>query len=275
MSYNHPSYNVTEKSSTWVERLARWGYATKGIVYGLIGMLALMAAFGLGGQTTDTNGALQTISRQPFGKFLLILITIGLLGYALWRLVESFLDAEHKGTDAKGIFTRIGYAISGLIYAGLAFTAAKLVIGAGTGNSNSQQDWTARILQQPWGQWLIGTIGALIIGMAFYMLYKAYKTKFQRELDLRELDAKEERVVINICRFGIAARAIVFVIIGFFLIQAARFSNANEVKGVDGALQTLGQQPFGKVLLSLVALGLVAYGVYMAVQARYKRLNVA
>lgn len=275
MSYNRPSYNLTQNPSTWVERLARWGYATKGIVYGLIGMLALTAAFGLGGQTTDSNGALQTISRQPFGQFLLILLTIGLLGYALWRFIECFQDPEHKGSDAKGILTRIGYAISGLIYAGLAFTSAKLVIGAGSGNSNSQQDWTARILAQPFGQWLIGTIGAIIIGMAFYMFYKAYKTKFQRELDLRELDSNQEKVIINICRFGIAARAIVFVIIGFFLIQAARFSNANEVKGIDGALQTVGQQPFGKVLLSLVALGLVAYGIYMAVQARYKRLEVA
>lgn len=275
MSYNRPSYNLSQNPSTWVERLARLGYTTKGMVYGLIGMLALMAAFGLGGQTTDSSGALRTISRQPFGKFLLVLITIGLLGYALWRFIECFQDPERKGTNVKGILTRIGYAISGLIYAGLAWTAAKLVMGAEAGKSNSQQDWTARILEQPLGQWLIGTIAVTTIAMGFYMFYKAYKTKFQRELDLRELDSNQEKLIINICRFGIAARAIVFVIIGFFLIQAARFSNAGEVKGIDGALHTLGQQPFGKILLSLVALGLVAYGIYMAVQARYKHLEVA
>lgn len=274
MSSNRPSYTVTANRSTWIERLARLGYITKGFVYGLIGVLALMAAFGLGGQTTDTTGALQTIATQPFGQFLLVLITIGLIGYALWRWIECIQDPEHKGSDAKGIFSRLGYAISGLIYAGLALTSARLVMGAATGGGNSQQDWTAFVLAQPWGNWLVATLGAFIIGLGFYMFYKAYKTKFTQELDLRNLEAKKQNLLINICRLGIFARGIVFVIIGFFLIQAARFTNPNEVKGIDGALQTLRQQPFGKFLLTLVALGLVAYGIYMAVKAIYKRIEV-
>ncbi|WP_254174234.1 DUF1206 domain-containing protein [Planktothrix pseudagardhii] len=274
MSSNRPSYTVTANRSTWIERLARLGYITKGFVYGLIGVLALMAAFGLGGQTTDTTGALQTIATQPFGQFLLVLITIGLIGYALWRWIECIQDPEHKGSDAKGIFSRLGYAISGLIYAGLALTSARLVMGAATGGGNSQQDWTAFVLAQPWGNWLVATLGAFIIGLGFYMFYKAYKTKFTQELDLRNLEPKKQNLLINICRLGIFARGIVFVIIGFFLIQAARFTNPNEVKGIDGALQTLKQQPFGKFLLTLVALGLVAYGIYMAVKAIYKRIEV-
>jgi hypothetical protein len=120
---------------------------------------------------------------------------------------------------------------------------------------------------------MIGTVGAIIIGMGCYRLYKAYHTKFRKRLDLRELNITQEKLVVNISRIGIAARGIVFILTGFFLIQAARQFDPNEVRGLDGILQTLAQQPFGKVLLCLVALGLIAYGIYMGVQARYRRIN--
>ncbi|MFY7804188.1 MAG: DUF1206 domain-containing protein [Limnoraphis robusta] len=254
----------------WVERLARFGYATKGAVYGLIGLLAVMAAFGnSNGKTTDINGALRTIAAQPFGRSLLILVAVGLVGYVIWRFVEAIKDPENKGTDAKGIATRFGAIISGLIYASLAFNAALLAIGSSIGGGNSQQTWTARVLSQPFGQWLVGTLGALIIGMGLYLIYQAYQTKFQKKLNLAELDYKQEKLIINVCRFGIAARGVIFMMLGFFLIQAARQFDPSQVEGLDGALQTLAQQPYGKILLAIVALGLIAYGIYMIVQARY------
>jgi hypothetical protein len=253
----------------WIEKLARFGYAAKGFVYGLVGFLAVLAAVNAGGKTTDTNGALTTIAAQPFGVFLLVLIAIGLVGYVIWCLVRALQNPENKK-----IYSRIGSLISGAVYASLAFNAAALAIGSNTGSQgNTQRDWTALALQQPLGQWLIGIVGALVIGLGFYQFYDAYRTKFRKQLDLSELERQQQDRLVAISRFGIAARGVVFTIIGFFVIQAARQSNPNRVRGLDGALQSLAQQPFGKILLGIVALGLVAYGIYMFVQAKYRRFR--
>lgn len=260
-----------------METLARFGYVAKGFVYAAIGILALLAAFTTGGKTTGTSGALQTIARQPFGQVLLALIAIGLVGYVIWRLVQAFNDPENKGTDAKGIFTRIGYFLSGVAYAAVAVNAALLAFGSSSGSSggsSSKQDWTATVMQQPFGRWLVGLAGALAIGIGFYRIYKAYKTKFRKQLDLRELSTQQEKWLVNICRFGIAARGVVFVMIGFFIIQAAKNYDPQKVKGLDGALLTLSQQSYGKILLGLMALGLIAYAVYLLVQARYRDIEI-
>jgi hypothetical protein len=258
----------------WVERLARFGYLAKGIVYAIVGILAVQAALGTGGKTTNAKGALGAIAAQPFGKFLLVLLVIGLIGYVVWRFIQAIKDPEHRGNDPQSLGRRIGAAISGLIYAGLAWTAIRLIMGSGGGGSgsSSQQDWTARLLLQPFGQWLVGLIGAFIIGFGFYQLYRAYKAKFRKDMKLREMSPTEETWATRLGRFGEAARGIVFIIIGFFLLQAARQSDASEVRGLDGALQALAQQPYGPWLLGIVALGLVAYGIHMGVQARYRRI---
>ena len=260
-----------------METLARFGYVAKGFVYAAIGVLALLAAFSAGGKTTDTSGALQTISNQPFGQILLALIAVGLVGYAIWRLIEAFNDPDNKGSDAKGIFSRLGYALSGLAYLGVAFNAALLAFGSSSGSSggsSSKQDWTATVMQQPFGRWLVGIGGALVIGIGFYRIYQAYKTKFRKKLNMSELNAKQEKWLVNISRFGIAARGVVFVMIGFFVLQAAKNYNPQQVKGLDGALQTLTRQPYGKVLLGLMALGLISYAVYLGLQARYRNFKM-
>lgn len=258
----------------WVERLARLGYTAKGIVYAIVGTLAVQAAFGAGGQTTDQKGALGAIASQPFGKFLLALVALGLIGYVIWRFVEAIQDPEHRGDDAEGVARRLGYAISGIIYASLAFSAVRLAMGsdASSSSSNSTQDWTARLMSQPFGQWLVGLVGAFIIGLGFYQFYKAYKAKFRKEMKLHEMTPTEETWATRIGRFGEAARGVVFVIIGFFLLEAARQADPNQARGLDGALQSLAQQPHGAWLLGIVALGLVAYGIHMGVQARYRRI---
>lgn len=260
-----------------METLARFGYVAKGFVYGAIGILALMTAFSVGGgKTTGTSGALQSIAQQPFGQILLILIAIGLVGYVIWRLVEAVNDPEDKGTDAKGIFSRLGYLMSGIAYVGVAFNAALLAFGSSSGSSgggNSKQDWTAMVMQQPFGRWLVGLGGAIILGIGVYRIYEAYKVKFRKKLNMSELNYQQEDWLVNISRFGIAARGVVFIMLGFFVLQAAHQSNPQQVKGLDGALYTLTQQPYGKVLLTLMALGLVAYAVYLFLQARYRRIK--
>ena len=169
----------------------------------------------------------------------------------------------------------MGYLFSGITYAGVAANAAALAIGASTGSGgNSKQDWTAMVLQQPFGRWLVGVAGALTIGIGFWRLYEAYKIKFRKKLNLKELSLQQKDWLFNISRVGIAARGIVFVMIGFFVLQAASQYNPEKVKGLDGALLTLTQQPFGKALLALMALGLISYAVYLLLQARYRSIEI-
>ncbi|MBD1827148.1 DUF1206 domain-containing protein [Microcoleus vaginatus GB1-A2] len=261
-------------SHPWFERLARLGYASKGLVYFIVGFLAAQAAFSMGGRTTDTRGALSEIVNQPFGKFLLFLVTIGIIGYALWRIVQTILDPEHQGQkiDAKRIAQRIGYALSALAYAGLALTAVKLIMGSGGGNSDRTEDLTAQVLAQPFGQWLVGLAGSIVIGVGFSYFYEAYKAKFRRHFKLDEMSPTEQTWATRLGRAGIAARGIVFVIIGFFLIQAARLSDASQTKGLGEVLGILAQQPFSPVILGIVPLGLIAYGIYSVIEARYRRI---
>ena len=267
---------LTNHASLWVERLGRFGYVSKGVVYGIVGLLAAQAAFGRGGKTTDTQGALQTIVNQPFGKFLLALVAIGLIGYVIWRFVQAIKDPENKGNDAKGLAVRIGYAVNGLIYASLALSAVKIVMGTGGGknSSDSTEDSTARLLSQPFGQWLVGTVGAIVMGVGFYEFYQAYTAKFCRNFKLNEMSDTEKTWATHLGRFGLAAKGVVYSIIGFFLIQAARQSKSKQVRGLEGALDSLARQPYGRWLLGIVAIGLIAYGVYYIVQARYRRINV-
>jgi hypothetical protein len=259
----------------WFERLARLGFAAKGVVYFVIGLLAAQAALGIGGKTTDTKGALGAIVTQPFGKFLLGLTAIGLIGYVLWRIVQTILDPEHphEEMNLKHIIRRGGSGISGLVYAGLAVTAVKLILGSGDGeSSHATQDWTARFLAQPFGQWFVGLAGAIGLGIGISYLYQAYTAKFRQAFKLHQMSQTEQTWATRLGRFGIAARGVVFGVIGIFLIQAARHANAAEAKGFGGALGALAQQPFGPWILGLVALGLIAYSLYSIVEARYRRI---
>ena len=265
---------ISHHPAEWIERLARFGYASNGAVYFLVGLLAVQAAFGPGGNKTGTEGALVTLVQQPFGQVLLGLLAFGLVSYAMWRFVEAINDPENKGNDIKGIATRLSYVANGLAYAALAWTAIQIIMGSGGGSSgNAKQDWTARLLNQPFGQWLVGTIGAGVIAFGCYYLYRAFTAKFRRKLNLSELGSVGREWVVAICRFGLAARSIVFFLIGWFVIEAAYMARASQVGGLDEALETLAEQPYGPWLLLIVALGLMSYGIYMVVQARYRRLD--
>lgn len=262
-------------SHPWVERLARFGYAAKGVVYFIVGLLAAQAAFGPGGQTTDTDGALSTILHQPFGKFLLALTAIGLIGYALWRFVQTIVDPEHSGepNSAQRILQRIGYAFSAIAYTGLAFTAVQLIRGIDSGGGDSTRDWTARLMDQPFGRWLVGLAGLVVLAVGVSYLYQAYKASFQRSFNLHRMNTTQRRWAKWLGQFGIAARGVVFGIIGSFLVLAAFQSNPNQARGLGGVLATLARQPFGPWLLGSIALGLIAYSGNCIIEARYRRIN--
>jgi hypothetical protein len=261
-------------ASPWIERLARVGYAAKGAVYMIVGWLATLAALRHGGKTTDSRGALLEILLQPSGPILLFAVSVGLFGYVAWRLVQAITDAEGKGRDAKGIITRIGYSVSGFIYGGLAVTALQLALGLATSNKgNSSRDWTARLMLLPQGHWLVVLIGTGVIGFGCYQIYAGYKYKLPEYPDLSTMGRAGHTWVRQSSRLGLTARGVVFNVIGIFLIRAAFHHNPNEVQGLGGALRTLQQQPFGPFVLGIVAVGLIAYGLYMLMLARYRHIS--
>ena len=267
----HVARRATHGAPHWIEKLARAGYAAKGVVYGLIGVLALMAAFGEGGQVGGGQEAVRTIGSQPFGAFLLVVTGIGLAGYAIWRFVQAALDPENVGADAKGIAKRLGYTGSGLMYGALAILALQIGLGGGDGGG-SEQTYVAKVLAEPFGQLLVGAIGVFVIAAGIYQLYKAYTAKFVRDLKTNEMSATERTWAERLGRLGYAARGVILPIIGFFVVKAAITYEPGQAKGIGGALATLASQPFGTILLIVVAAGLVAYGAFQLVQAKYRRI---
>lgn len=260
----------------WVSVFARCGYAAKGIVYLIIGGLAGAAAIGHGGATTDQHGAIRAIYQEPFGRFLLVVVAIGWLGYALWSELQATLDTDHRGTDAKGIIARIAYAVVGVTYAGLAIAALRLVAGSGSAGPSSTaqtQGWTARLLAHGWGVALVILAGLVVLVIAGVLFYRAYSAEFRRSLNLGLPGGGEW--VVWLGRLGYAALGVVFGIIGLFLIVAAAQRNPGKVKGLDTALQALAQQPLGHLTLAVVALGLICYGLYSIAEARFRRVTAA
>ena len=201
-------------------------------------------------------------------------IAAGFVGYTLWRLTQAIQDTDHKGSDAKGIVVRLGCAVIGLIYGSLAVTAVRLVMGMGARHDDeeSSQEWTATLLVQPFGQWIVGAIGVGIIVFALHQCYLAYTTKFLEQVDRSAMSRRVDTWVRRVGRLGLTARGIVFTVIGVFLIVAGLTANPNQARGLSGALRALEQQPFGPWLLGGVALGLMAYGLYMLLLARYRRM---
>lgn len=274
----HEAGQAAKSTATnrWMLLLARCGYATKGVVYLIIGVLAVQVALGAGGATTDQRGALRTISDQPLGRVLLVIVAVGLLGFALWSLIQAIFDPEGRGTKAKGIVARLGSAALAISYAALSFGAFQLVLGSGNGgksSTTSTQEGTAVLLRQPFGPALVILVGLVVIGIACFLFFRAYTANFQSRLNLTTVSAQVRKLMINIGRVGHAAMGVVLTVIGIFLIIAALQDNATKAKGIDSVLQVLAHQPFGQVLLGIVSLGLIAYGVYSFVEARYRRLG--
>jgi hypothetical protein len=266
--------NAAQKSARpWLERLARLGYATEGAMYALIGLLAAGVAFGSGGHATGQRGALEIVAGSPFGGVLVGLIALGFLGYALWRGIQAITDPDGEGTDVKGIGKRAGYGVSALVYAGLAFSAVGLILGSASRGGRTPDDWTALLLSWPLGRALVVCAGLAVVGLGLRELYQAYKARFLKYLELDEMGERARRWTERWGRLGVAARGIVFCVVGSFLVRAALEHDPQEARGLGGALQTLAQQPFGAWLLGAVALGLVAYGLFMLSVARYRHIN--
>ncbi len=257
-------------NSAAFEWLSRAGFVARSAIYAIIGILALKLAIGSGGKLTNQHGALNTVANQPFGSLLLTLLAIGLGGYALWRLFRAALGRGPEGSDSG--FDRLAALASGLAYGALCVLAVEILIGSGSSSSTNPKSSAAGILGWPGGPWIVGAAGAVMIGVALYQAYKGVTQKFLDDSKTEEMSPGVRKWIGRIGTVGHLARAVVFGLIGVFLVKAAIEYNPKTAVGLDGALAKLANQPYGSVLLGIVAFGLIAFALYSLSDARYRRI---
>jgi hypothetical protein len=251
-----------------LDPVLRIGWFAKGVVYGLIGVLALQIAFGNRSEDADQEGALQTIASQSFGTALLWAVAVGLAFYAVGRILEAALVA----TDREW-YKRVQIGASGLIYGSFALVAVQLATGQGGGGSsdNQEETLTARALEWPAGQVLVGLAGIAVMAGGAYLVWRAVSKKYVEELDLDRAAGRARTLAIALGLAGVAARGVAIGLIGWFLLHAAIQDQPDEAAGLDEALRQLGEAAYGKILLTILALGLMAYGATCMFHARYRR----
>jgi hypothetical protein len=257
----------------WKESLGRLGLIGKGALYVIIGLLALQVATGDLGTDTSKSGAIEWVAHQPFGRFLLIALTVSLFAMAAWRLLDAFVGDPVEGDEVKD---RVRFAVKGLLYLVFAVIALTTTISAwtegeeaassGSGGGEEQQA-TATVLDWPAGQWIVAIAGLALIGYALYM----FKRHTIDEKFLERLDVGSSSWVAPVGRLGYAARSVVFVLMGWFLFQAGITYDPNESKGMSEALKELAGESWGTVALLVVAFGLVAYGLFNLAESRYRK----
>ncbi|WP_037325447.1 DUF1206 domain-containing protein [Salinimicrobium terrae] len=256
-----------------IKTMARTGFVAKGVVYGIIGVLTFKAAFDMGGQKAGQLQVLEFLEKQTFGNILLILMALGLACYAAWRFVQSIKDPENIGDDKKGTAKRIAFFCSGLLYLGFGVLAALKAFGSGSGSSGSSSAQQSSFLATDTGLWIIGIVGAGIIIAGIFQIVKAYKNDYYKKFGLASIDEKRRESIKKTAEFGLTARGVILLIIGFFAIQAAVNSNPSEIKTTQEAFAFIQESSYGAWLMGLVAAGLVAYAVYMFLMAKYRRFH--
>jgi hypothetical protein len=250
------------------ELLARWGYAARGIVYVVLGAIALLGA----GADATTEGALSTVLHQPFGRILLGAVAIGLIGHVLWRLAQGVLNADHVENDAKGIIGRLASVGSGVINGALAFTAATMALGngGGSGSGGGESEATASALQLPFGNILVGAVGLGLIVGGLVQVWRGVARKYQKRV---RLPANHQAILHGVCVTGLTARGILLAVTGGFLVYAAITVDPEQAGGLSDALDWVHSLPFGGVFYALAAAGLIAFGLYSIIEARYRQLD--
>jgi Domain of Unknown Function (DUF1206) len=256
-----------------MESLTRLGFGVRGFIYITIGMLALSVAFGKGGTLVDPQGAIAAIGKQPAGLFLLWVVLIGLISYALWGVIRAVFDPLGKGNDSKGVLARVGFLLSAASYAYLALYTYGLISGSGSSaqGGGGPQHSLATIMSAPWGRWLIGLIGLGILIDGLYQIILGLDAKFDKQYKTYAMTPEEVHAATQLGRIGTAARGIVFAMVGGLILVAAVQSNPNQPVGIGAALSTLLRQPYGIWLLGLIALGLIAFGLYSMLSAVWFR----
>ena len=256
-----------------LELLERLGYVVRGALYAVMGLLALGIALGAGrGQATDLTGSLVFLISNPFGKLVLIIAIVGLSAYSLWGFTRAIYDPLHRGKDARGYAARLGFVSSAVSYAATVIFALQILLHSSGSAGDSTQKTIASILTHPGGGPLTVVIGLVTIGVAFGQFWEAYRATFKADFKGAEMSASEREMAIGLGRFGMFARGVIILVIGWFLLQAGLHHDAGQVQGFGGAFLFLLGQPLGRVVLGIVALGFVALGLHSFACARWIRL---
>lgn len=263
-SQNHPA-------PTWLVALAKAGYGARGLLYAIIGGLAFLQATGQGGETTDSEGAVKQLFEAPGGQWILWVLAAALVGYSTWRLTQALLDVDGHGTEAKGILVRCGLFVSAVTHLILAYTTGRLAMNiASSSSGDSKESLVAYLLGLPGGPWIVGAVGLAIAGAAIAHWIKAYKEKYKKHFDL---DAEMMSKLNPICRFGLSARGVAFIIIAGMFIYAASTQDPDKAGGLKDVFSALSQQAFGPYLLGIMAVGLMAFGAYSGIESLYRKIN--
>jgi hypothetical protein len=264
--------------SPWVDRWARIGFFARGVVYIVIGLIALnVARDGGRGDQASKEGALREIAERPFGGALLVVLAVGVAGYAMWRASEAGWGKRDEDDEKKRTLKRIGSGAKAIFYGVFCFTIIKFILGGpsqGSGGGDQQEKtFVTRALELPGGQWLVAGAGVAIIGGAIYTGHRGLSQKFDERLDTSEMGPVMDATVGVLGTIGMVARSLVLALAGYLLIRAAIDYDPNEAHGLDGTLKTLAQATFGQVILTLTAVGLICYGLYSWAEARYRELD--
>ncbi|WP_428406918.1 DUF1206 domain-containing protein [Hyphococcus sp.] len=254
-----------ENKNALLESAMRAGYGARGFVYLVIGALAVFAAVN-GGEAEGSTGALNYLSRQPFGVVMVSAVAAGLFGYALWRFADAAFDLDDEGSDARGLGARFGQFLSGASHAFLGATATAIAIKGTQSEDNSAANWSAAVMGEPMGRILVMVAGGVTLGVGVYLFYKSWNATYRREI---RRTTWTERLAPFV-RFGLVAHGFVLLIIGGAILYAGWSVNPEHAKGVGEALAILETRPFGRILLGVTGAGLAAFSIYCFVQARYR-----
>lgn len=259
--------------SDFLEHLARVGLIAYGLVHVLIGWLALQLAWGGGGESADQSGALDTLSQTPVGGPLLWVLGIGLFALAAWQAAEV-LRWRHTWSASgdrrkKGVFRSVKAVAKAVIYAALGVLCLQVANGTDQSSSGSEEQATQDVFALPGGRFLVGAAALVVIGVAVYHVHKGLTKKFLEQIDLVECSSSARRNITRLGQIGYPAKGVALLVVGGLLMWAAITFDSDKAAGLDEALQTVREAPLGTWLLTLIAVGLVAYGLFCFARARY------
>ncbi|MFE9693328.1 DUF1206 domain-containing protein [Micromonospora sp. NPDC005806] len=258
-------------NSRWLELLTRAGFIGYGIVHLLFAWLALQIAFGRSGEEGNQNGALRTLGAQPLGKFLLVAVAVGLFAMAIWQAFEAVIGHRFLRGKEK-LFERTASVVRTIVFVWLGWTAIKVFQDASANASQQQQQLSERLMASTGGRWLVGLAGLVLAAVGIGMVVYGLKKKFEKNLKTGEMSPKTHTLARRLGMAGYAARGAVFAIAGLLIVVAAVKYDPEKARGLDAALRTLRDQSYGPVLLTLMALGIAAFGIYCFLQSRYRRV---
>lgn len=255
-----------------IEKFARVGLTAKGVVYVVLGALAFMASFGINSKSsadTSKSDVFDFINDQPAGTFLLWVLTVGLVCYVIWRFIQAFNDSENKGKDAKGFTIRARYLFSGLVYGSLAFQSVKMLMFNKKGSGSSNQHMTQELLSKPMGQWLVGIVAVIFLSVGVYQIWYGLSEKYRSHVN-KVVPAKSKAILLSSGKIGYISRGVVWMLLSYIFLQAALSSDASEAGDTSKAFSMLNDNSYGSYLLALIGLGLICYGIFNFIRARYE-----